>query len=63
MPEMRQKTQAKWRRRNRKRKEEETKLRTTRNLKANCLFSLSDWDCDNKDGILLTKYRKQDWVW
>jgi len=35
------------------RKEEETKFRTTRNLKGNCFFSLSDWNCDNRDGIAL----------
>lgn len=45
------------------RKEEETKFRTTRNLKGDCFFSLSDWDCDNKDGIPLTKCRKLHWVW
>lgn len=44
-------------------KEEETKFRTTKNLKGDCFFSLSDWDCDNKDGIPLTKCRKLHWVW
>lgn len=40
------------------RKEGETKFGTTRNLRRNHFFSLSDLDCDDKDGICLTKYNK-----
>lgn len=44
------------------RKEEETKFRTTRNLKRNHFFSLSNLDCDDKDGVRLTRYNKVHWV-
>lgn len=38
------------------------KVQNNQELKKELLFSLSDWDCDNKGGILLTKCRKLHWV-